>query len=91
MLTLTDAKNYCRATDDDDALVQSLIDAADSYMAGAVDNFVAKYASADSAWQAKADLAKKLLVADWYENRLATERPVSPAIRLLIVQLQIGG
>lgn len=87
MLTLMDAKNYCRATDEDDALVQVLIEAAESYLEAAVDDYTAKYEKADSNWQAKADLAKKLLVADWYENRLPTERPVSPAIRLLIAQL----
>ena len=89
MLTLTEAKNYCRATDEDDALVQNLLDASESYLAGAVDNFAEKYASADASWQAKADLARKMLIADWYELRLPTERPVSPAIRLLIVQLQL--
>lgn len=88
MLTLTDAKNYCRATDEDDALVQNLLDASESYLADAVDDFSTKYASADAAWQAKADLARKMLIADWYELRLPTERPVSPAIRLLITQLQ---
>jgi hypothetical protein len=88
MLTLNDAKAYCRATDEDDVLVQQLMDASESYLEGAVDDYTIKYANCGTSWQAKADLARKLLVADWYENRLATERPVSPAIRLLLVQLQ---
>lgn len=91
MLTLVDAKNYCRATDEDDALVQGLLEASESYLEGAVDDYTTKYAGASSAWKAKADLARKLLIADWYENRLATERPVSSAISLLITQLQLEG
>ena len=89
MTTLTDVKNYIRATDEDDELVRSLMDAADSYLQGAVDDYASVYPNASTAWQAKADLAKKLLVADWYENRTPTERPVSPAIRLIITQLQL--
>lgn len=89
MLTLADAKNYCRATDEDDALVQNLLDASESYLESAIDDYTTKYAYGTVAYQNKADLAKKLLVADWYENRLATERPVSSAINLLITQLQL--
>lgn len=89
MLTLIDAKNYCRATDEDDLLVQNLLDASESYLEAAVDNYTNKYAYGSVAWQNKADLARKLLVADWYENRLATERPVSSAVNLLITQLQL--
>lgn len=91
MLTLTDAKNFCRATDEDDVLVQGLIDASESYLVSAIDDYKTKYAGADTEWQSKADLAKKLLVADWYENRLATDRPVSSAVCLLISQLQLDG
>lgn len=91
MLTLTDAKNFCRATDEDDALVQGLIDASESYLVSAVDDYKTKYANADTEWQAKADLVKKLLVADWYENRLATDRQVSASVCLLISQLQLDG
>lgn len=89
MLTLTDTKNYIRATDDDDDMVRSLMDAAESYMAGAVDNYAVVYASAGHDWQAKADLCKKLLIADWYENRTPTERPTTASVRLLIAQLQL--
>ena len=90
MLTLVDAKNYCRATDEDDALVQGLLDASESYLEGAVDDYTTKYANASASWQAKADLARKLMIADWYENRLATERPISSAVNLLITQLQLA-
>ena len=88
-MTLTEAKNFCRASDEDDVLVQSLIDASESYMRGAVDNFTERYAAADASWKAKADLARKLLITDWYENRLPTARPVAPAVSLLLIQLQL--
>lgn len=89
MLTLTDAKNYIRATDEDDVLVQSLIDASKSYLSGAVDDFESRYEQAGANWQAKAELAQKLLIADWYENRTPEGRPASSAVELLIAQLQL--
>lgn len=91
MLSVEDVKNYCRATDEDDEMILTLMDASESYLAGAIDNYASLYESKGRSWRAKADLAKKLLVADWYENRLATERPVSPAIRLILTQLQLEG
>lgn len=86
-----EVKNFIRATDEDDALVSALMSSAKSYLATAVDNFETVYESADDAWKAKADLALEMLVADWYENRTPTERPVSSAIQLLIIQLQLDG
>ena len=89
MVTLQDAKNYCRATDEDDTMVQSLISAAESYLDGAVGDFPLKYQNAGENWKRKADLAELMLVADWYENRTPTQRPSNSAIELLIVQLQL--
>ena len=89
MLTLADVKNYLRATDEDDTLIQSLMSASQSYMASAVDNFDTVYASAGADWQAKADLACKLLCCDWYENRTPVGRPSNSAVALLITQLQL--
>ena len=91
MISLMEVKNFIRATDEDDALVSALMNSAKSYLATAVDNFETVYESADDAWKAKADLALEMLVADWYENRTPTERPVSSAIQLLIIQLQLDG
>lgn len=91
MISLMEVKNFIRATDEDDALVSALMYSAKSYLATAVDNFETVYESADDAWKAKADLALEMLVADWYENRTPTERPVSSAIQLLIIQLQLDG
>ena len=90
MLTVYDVKNFIKA-DDDDETIKTLMDAAESYLEGAVDNYKATYEAASISWQAKADLAKKLLIADWYENRTPTERPVSASIRLLLTQLQLEG
>lgn len=89
MVTLNDAKNYCRATDEDDVLVENLIQASKSYLDGAIDGFSLKYETAGQEWQAKADLCIKMLVADWYENREPTARPSNSAIELLITQLQL--
>lgn len=91
MVSLLEVKNYIRATDEDDELVLSLMDAAEAYLQGAVDNYVEAYADGTQQWKAKADLCKKLLVADWYENRTPQEHPVSSAIKLLITQLQLDG
>jgi uncharacterized phage protein (predicted DNA packaging) len=91
-MTIYDVKNYLRVdTDDDDTLINTLMEAADSYLQGAVDNYTETYDKAGIKWQSKADLAKKLLIADWYEHREAVERPVSPSIRLLLTQLQLEG
>ena len=89
MVSLTDAKNYCRATDDDDILIESLISASNSYMDGAIDGFSSMYEQAGQNWRAKADLCMKMLIADWYERREPTERPSNSAIDLLITQLQL--
>lgn len=89
MLNITDVKNFIRATDDDDELVQNLMLAADSYLDGAISNYNEIYSNSSPKWQAKADLAKKLLIADWYENRTPTEVPTNSAIKLIITQLEL--
>ena len=90
MLTVYDVKNYIRC-DDDDEQVKALMAAADSYMAGAIDNYADTYEKAGRDWQAKADLAKKLLITDWYENRTPTDRPATASVVLLLTQLQLEG
>lgn len=89
MLTLSDVKNFCRATDEDDLLIQGLMSAAESYLDGAIDNYASTYATANANWQAKADLAIKMLVCDWYENRTPVAHPANSSVDLLIVQLQL--
>lgn len=90
MLMLDEVKNYIRATDEDNELVLSLMEAANSYMSGAIDDFNTVYPTSGRAWQAKANLAMKMLIADWYENRTPVGRPVGSAVTLLITQLQNG-
>lgn len=77
-MTLEEAKLYLRVdTDDDDALIQALITAAESYIAqqtgktktlvGADENGQPIYEDIKESelWE----LAVKLLLAHWYENR----------------------
>lgn len=77
-MTLEEAKNYLRVdTDDDDALIQALITAAESYInqqtgktkmivgTGEDGQPVYKDIKESELWK----LAVKLLLAHWYENR----------------------
>jgi uncharacterized phage protein (predicted DNA packaging) len=62
-LTLEDAKLYLRVDgSDDDTLIQSLIDASVEYLANAAGSNV------DTSSKVY-DLAQKILVVHWYENR----------------------
>lgn len=89
-MELNDVKLFLRVDgNNEDILINDLIKTAHSYMAGAVDNFDEKYQNADDRWKAKADQAMRLLIADWYENRLAVGRPEMSAVALLITQLQL--
>lgn len=89
MITLTDAKNYCRATSEDDLLVQQLMDASDSYMKGACTYYANKYAS-DQAYEKLADFARLQLIANWYEHRDVSD-DIPATARLAITQLQLVG
>ena len=89
-VTLNTVKLYCRVDDStEDVLLQQLIDAADDYMASAINGWTVKRQANSEKWQYKADLAMMMLVAEWYERRLPAERPVSSAINMLITQLQL--
>lgn len=89
MITLTDAKNYCRATSEDDLLVQQLMDASDSYMKGACTDYAGKYAS-DQSYEKLADFARLQLIANWYEHRDVSD-DIPATARLAITQLQLVG
>lgn len=89
MITLTDAKNYCRATSEDDLLVQQLLDASDSYMKGACTDYATKYAS-DQAYEKLADIARLQIIANWYEHRDQSD-DIPATARLAITQLQLVG
>lgn len=87
-MTLDDIKLYLRVDDSvEDSLIQDLSDAADNYLAGAIDGYESK--RADSNFAKKADLCKKMLISYWYENRLPDSRPVNSNVELLITQLQL--
>ena len=89
-MTLSEVKEYLRVDDStDDNLIQNLMDAAHSYMDAAVDDYDAKLEANGENWRRKAELAEKLLICDWYEQRLPASRPVSSAVALLIYQLQL--
>ena len=63
MLSLKEAKEFCRIdNDDEDALIKTLINTADSYIAEACGENYNK----DSE---KAKLCQAMLVNHWYENR----------------------
>jgi uncharacterized phage protein (predicted DNA packaging) len=72
MVSLEDAKTFLRVDGpDDDALIQSLIDASVEYLANA--------AAANIDTSSKLyDLAQKILITHWYENR----EPVGKADKL---------
>lgn len=86
MITLEDAKTYLRVDGtDEDTMIQNFITAADEYLAGCVkESVMQKY-------PAKCDMVRRLLVADYYENRTAKDRPVTATVQLLITQLQAQG
>ena len=89
-MTLNDAKLYLRVdNDDENNLINELMKSAVSYMAGAIDGYEEKKASASPEWKAQAEQAERLLIADWYENRLPVGRPANAAVTFIITQLQL--
>lgn len=85
LVSLEDAKLWLRVDgDEEDALIQLLIDAAEQYLHDATGR----------RWTAATRTAKicaLALVAEWYENRDQTGEPnrtVRPAIQSMILQLQ---
>lgn len=89
MLTLSDVKNYIRATDEDDNIVRGLIASADSYLTGAITGYSDRYTESSS-FASLADLAKLQIIACWYEQREASS-DIPATARLAITQLQLGG
>lgn len=95
-MSIDEVKTYLRVDNDaDNALIQTLIDSSADYLRSAVDDYDNKVAKCEEKpdkgreWLSKAHMARLLLISDWYENRLAKERPVTAAVSLLIVQLQV--
>lgn len=91
-MTMNDVKNYIRAIDEDDNIVQLCMESAKSYLQDAVDDFDMKYANSSTSWRAKADMAMMQLCSYYYENRGETDNiDIPKAARLIIYQLQNGG
>lgn len=88
MLTLQEVKQWLRLEQGDtaeDALLQSLIAAAEEYVRNAVPPWV------DITTNPLARLLAMTLVADWYERREAAgevREEMRPAVRALVSQLQ---
>lgn len=85
-MNLSDVKLYLRVDGtSEDTLINDLMLAAKDYMRGAVSNYDS-VADTD-----KAQLAERMLIADWYENRIPVGRPANAAVTLIITQLQLEG
>jgi len=81
LITLEETKQYLRVeTDEDDALITSLINAAETYLTNATGNTFD-----DTNHLAR--LFCLVLVTDWYENRGLTVGKVGPEIRPVINSL----
>lgn len=69
MVTPEDCKLYLRIdTDFEDSLIESLLEVAEGYLRDGVTDFDINYAL-DEKYAQKADLLKKVLVAELYNNR----------------------
>ena len=69
MVTVASAKEYLRIDGTaEDTLIGTLVSAASAYLAGAVDDFAAKYA-ADESFAALADMLEYAYIVDAYRNR----------------------
>ncbi|WP_067924866.1 head-tail connector protein [Alicyclobacillus shizuokensis] len=84
MITLDDAKTFLRVDGtDDDALIQSLIDASVEYLANATGSNVDMSSKVY-------DLAQKILVVHWYENRepVGQANVLAYSLESMIMQLR---
>lgn len=67
-VTLQQVKDYLRIDAAyEDALLQTFMDAADSYLVASIDGYADKLSDADFA--SKADMVKLALVSEFYRNR----------------------
>lgn len=89
-MTLEEAKAYLRIDGDaEDDVVEALMNAAESYLRGAVSDYDQLYA--DSDFRRVADMVQRLLISEMYENRGVGEgaqKDYSFAVRSMITQLQ---
>lgn len=88
-LSVADIKLYLRIdTDVEDAMLQRLLEQADAYLAGAVDDFALR-CKAES-FDKQADIVRAAIVAEMYNNRDQEEKHQAFPyfIRSAIAQLQ---
>ena len=93
MLTVSEVKQHLRIDHDaDDMLLAAYIQAAENYMASAIDEYEEKIAHSASIsgdrWGNAARLAEKQMIAEWYENRLPADRTKFTSVQAIIQQLQ---
>lgn len=90
-VTIADLKRYLRIdVDDEDDLLVSCLNAADSYLSNAISGY-ADYYAANEKFQAQADLLKMVIVSEQFNNRDGRNDPrhdFSFVIRSMINQLQ---
>ena len=84
MMTLEEAKTFCRIdNDDEDALIRTLLKTADEYIESACGKKYDKNSE-------KAKLCQGLLVNHWYENRslIGNKKALPYSIENLLLQLR---
>ena len=91
MVTPEDVKLYLRIDGDyEDSLIESLIEAAESYLIDGVTDYQRNYAL-DEKYRKKADLLKKIIVGEFYNNRDSrndNRSNLSYTVQSMINQLQ---
>lgn len=95
MLTVAEVKQYLRIDyDTDDLMLAGYIRSANNYMRSSIDDYEAKLeasATGPDTWGEAARNVEKMLIADWYEHRVAVEKDPKKvtAVELVIQQLQL--
>ena len=69
MITLDSAKDFLRVDGGaEDTLIQAMVDASDSYLAGAVSGYASLY-NADATFAKTADMVRYAYIAEAFRNR----------------------
>lgn len=90
MVSIEDVKTYIRVdSEDEDTMLEMFIEAADSFMADAINNYHDVYPNAGTKWQQKANLCELMLVGYWYEHRTESTQYVPASVAVLVTQLQL--
>ena len=96
MLTIDEVKTYLRVDGNvEDALIQTLMNAAESYMEGAITNYKARCAAAEDdssdTWLDKVNVLKLKMIAADYEGRGMNTVLMDNRYKSLMLQLQTEG